>query len=124
MLLVSTLVHLIMSFVCAAQQVEKLLSKVDQSPKKPMLDALKPSTKALIQDGLSRHSDVDVKVAVASCISEITRITAPNAPYTDDQMRRASILETVSKVRSCVIMLDLECDGLIVEMFEHFPKSV
>lgn len=38
--------------------------------------------------------------------------------------KRASILETVSKVRSCVIMLDLECDGLIVEMFEHFLRSV
>ncbi|GKA26860.1 sister chromatid cohesion protein PDS5-like protein isoform X1 [Tanacetum coccineum] len=43
--------------------------------------------KALIQDDLLRHSDVDVKVAVASCISEITRITAPDAPYDDDQMR-------------------------------------
>ncbi|XP_076948936.1 uncharacterized protein LOC143621383 [Bidens hawaiensis] len=128
-------------------KVEKLLSKVDQSPKKSMLDALKPSIRALIHDKLSKHSDVDVKVAVASCISEITRITAPDAPYDDDQMRdvfqlivssfegladqssrsyakRASILETVSKVRSCVIMLDLECDGLIVEMFEHFLKSV
>ncbi|PWA55577.1 Armadillo-type fold [Artemisia annua] len=127
--------------------VERLLSKVDQSPKKSMLDALKPSMKALIQDDLLRHSDVDVKVAVASCISEITRITAPDAPYDDDQMRdvfqlivssfedladqssrsyikRASILETVSKVRSCVIMLDLECDGMIVEMFEHFLRSV
>ncbi|KAK9067878.1 hypothetical protein SSX86_011989 [Deinandra increscens subsp. villosa] len=128
-------------------EVEKLLSKVDQSPKKSMLDALKPSMKALIQDSLSKHSDVDVKVAVAACISEITRITAPDAPYDDNQMRdvfqlivssfegladqssrsynkRASILETVSKVRSCVIMLDLECDELIVEMFEHFLKSV
>ncbi|XP_076951233.1 uncharacterized protein LOC143624472 [Bidens hawaiensis] len=128
-------------------KVEKLLSKVDQSPKKSMLDALKPSMRALIHDKLSKHSDVDVKVAVASCISEITRITAPDAPYDDDQMKdvfqlivssfegladqssrsyakRASILETVSKVRSCVIMLDLECDGLIVEMFEHFLKSV
>ncbi|GJW21341.1 reverse transcriptase domain-containing protein, partial [Tanacetum coccineum] len=119
-------------------QVERLLSKVDQSPKKTMLDALKPSMKALIQDDLLRHSDVDVKVAAASCISEITRITAPDAPYDDDQMRdvfqlivssfedladqssrsyirRASILETVSKVRSCVIMLDLECDRMIEE---------
>ncbi|XP_076902123.1 uncharacterized protein LOC143556758 [Bidens hawaiensis] len=90
---------------------------------------------------------MDVKVSVASCISEITRITAPDAPYTDDQMRdvfqlivssfedladrssqsfnkRASILETISKVRSCVIMLDLECDELIVKMFEHFLNSV
>ncbi|GJR75952.1 armadillo-type fold protein [Tanacetum coccineum] len=128
-------------------QVERLLSKVDQSPKKTMLDALKPSMKALIQDDLLRHSDVDVKVAAASCISEITRITAPDAPYDDDQMRdvfqlivssfedladqssrsyirRASILETVSKVRSCVIMLDLECDEMIVEMFEHFLRSL
>lgn len=128
-------------------QVERLLSKVDQSPDKSMLDALKPSMKALIQDSLLRHSDVDVTVAVASCISEITRITAPDAPYNDDQMRdvfqlivssfeqladqssrsynkRASILETVSKVRSCVVMLDLECDELIVEMFEHFLRSV
>ncbi|MFS8034515.1 putative sister chromatid cohesion protein Pds5 [Helianthus anomalus] len=66
---------------------------------------------ALIKDSLSKHSDINVKVAVASCISEITRTTAPNAPYTDDQMmdlsdrssrsynKRASILETVSKVK-------------------------
>ncbi|KAJ0672162.1 putative sister chromatid cohesion protein Pds5 [Helianthus annuus] len=128
-------------------KVEKLLSKVDQSPKRSMIDALRPSMRALIKDGLSKHSDVDVKVAVASCISEITRITAPDAPYDDNQMRdvfklivstfegladqssrsyakRASILETASKVRSCVIMLDLECDALIAEMFEHFLKSV
>ncbi|KAL8209991.1 hypothetical protein R6Q57_006723 [Mikania cordata] len=128
-------------------QVETLLSRVDQSPRKSMVDALKPSMKALIHDNLLKHSDVDVKVAVASCISEITRITAPDAPYDDNQMRdvfqlivssfedladqssrsytkRASILETVSKVRSCVIMLDLECDELIVKMFEHFLKSV
>ena len=39
-------------------------------------------------------------------------------------IKRASILETVSKVRSCVNMLDLECDGMIVEMFEHFLRSV
>ncbi|KAI7752993.1 hypothetical protein M8C21_026734 [Ambrosia artemisiifolia] len=128
-------------------KVEKLLLKVDQSPRKSMLDALKPSMNALIKDSLSKHSDMDVKVAVASCISEITRITAPDAPYTDDQMRdvfelivscfedlsdlssrsynkRALILETVSKVRSCVIMLDLECDELIAKMFEHFLKAV
>ncbi|MFS7923339.1 putative sister chromatid cohesion protein Pds5 [Helianthus anomalus] len=128
-------------------KVEKLLLKVDQSPKWSMLTALRPSMNALIKDSLSKHSDIDVKVAVASCISEITRITAPDAPYTDDQMRdvfelivssfedlsdrssrsynkRASILETVSKVRSCVIMLDLECDELIVKMFDHFLKAV
>lgn len=52
-----------------------------------MQNALSPSLKALVSDKLLRHSDVDVKVAVASCISEITRITAPEAPYDDDQMK-------------------------------------
>nr|GEW24788.1 sister chromatid cohesion protein PDS5-like isoform X1 [Tanacetum cinerariifolium] len=112
-----------------------------------MRDALKPLMKALIHDDLLRHSDVDVKVAVASCIAEIIRITAPDPPYDDDQMRaafqlivssfadladrsslsyikRSLILEAVCKVRSSVIMLDLECDALIVEMFEHFLRSI
>ncbi|MED6216964.1 hypothetical protein PIB30_013179 [Stylosanthes scabra] len=128
-------------------QVENCLSKVEQSPSKSTQDALSPALKALIADKLFKHSDVDVKVAVASCISEITRITAPDAPYDDDQMKevfqlivssfeslhdmasrsyskRTSILETVAKVRSCVVMLDLECDALIVEMFKHFLKAV
>ncbi|KAF7830345.1 Sister chromatid cohesion protein PDS5 like B-B [Senna tora] len=128
-------------------RVESCLSRVEQSPTKAMQNALSPSLKALVSDKLIKHSDVDVKVAVASCISEITRITAPDAPYDDDQMKevfqlivssfenlydksspsytkRASIVETVAKVRSCVVMLDLECDALILEMFQHFFKAV
>ena len=38
--------------------------------------------------------------------------------------KRTSILETVAKVRSCVVMLDLECDTLILEMFQHFFKNI
>lgn len=38
--------------------------------------------------------------------------------------KRASILETVAKVRSCVVMLDLECEALISEMFQHFLSSI
>ncbi|RDX80536.1 Sister chromatid cohesion protein PDS5-like B-B, partial [Mucuna pruriens] len=128
-------------------RVESCLSRVEQSPTDSMHNALSPSLKALIADKLLRHSDDDVKVAVASCISEITRITAPEAPYDDDQMKevfqlivssfenlhdklsqsyakRTSILETVAKVRSCVVMLDLECDALILKMFQHFLKAI
>lgn len=39
-------------------------------------------------------------------------------------LKRVSILETVAKVRSCVVMLDLECDDLILEMFNHFLKAI
>ncbi|KAJ4958149.1 hypothetical protein NE237_025260 [Protea cynaroides] len=128
-------------------QVENCLSRVEQSPSKSMQSSLCSSMKALVADDLLRHSDMDVKVAVASCISEITRITAPEAPYDDEQMKeifqlivgafenmfdtssrsyskRVSILETVAKVRSCVVMLDLECDALIADMFQHFLKAI
>ncbi|MQM14229.1 hypothetical protein Taro_047158 [Colocasia esculenta] len=128
-------------------QAETLLSRVEQSPSQSMSAALRPAMKGLIAKELLGHSDVDVKVAVASCISEITRITAPEAPYDDDLMKeifqtivesfekldemqnrsyskRVSILETVAKVRSCVVMLDLECDALILEMFYYFLKTI
>lgn len=141
-----------------------------------MLNALKPSIEALVDKRLLGHSDIDVRVAIASCFSEITRITAPESPYNDDLMKvfssshmcvhlidswlmvlhfilvaynvqelfqrtvqafedlddmssrsfltRVSILETVAKVRSCVVMLDLECDSLILKMFRHFFRAI
>lgn len=52
-----------------------------------MRDALLPLMKALVSDKLMKHSDEDVKVTVTSCITEITRITAPDAPYDDEKMK-------------------------------------
>ncbi|ERN18641.1 dentin sialophosphoprotein [Amborella trichopoda] len=129
------------------EKVEFCLSRAEQSPSKSMSDALVPSTNALVTSELLKHPDKTIRVVVASCISEITRITAPEAPYGDDLMkevfqmivasfedlsdksspsfnRRVSILETLAKVRSCVVMLDLECDALIVEMFQHFLETI
>ncbi|KAF9688891.1 hypothetical protein SADUNF_Sadunf01G0035000 [Salix dunnii] len=128
-------------------KLERFLSNVDQAPPRSMQDALLPTMKALISSSLLRHSDEDVRFAVASCISEITRITAPDAPYNDDQMKEIfqltvasfkklsyasghcytkaiSILENVARVRSCLVMLDLELDELIIEMFQHFLKFI
>ncbi|KAL9249430.1 Sister chromatid cohesion protein PDS5 homolog C-like protein [Drosera capensis] len=127
--------------------IDARLSRVEQSPPESLQNALAPLMKALVADFLLRHVDEDVKVAVAACISEITRITAPEAPYDDERMKdifklivssfeklhdkpsrsygkRAAILETVAKVRSCVLMLDLECDELILEMFNLFFKTI
>lgn len=38
--------------------------------------------------------------------------------------KRVSILDNVARVRSPVVMLDLECDSLIVEMFCNFLGSI
>jgi hypothetical protein len=82
-------------------RVENFLSRVEQSPTKSMRSALYPSVKALVADQLFRHANVDVKVVVASCISEITRISAPDAPYVDDQMKK--IFQLI--VSSLVVMM-------------------
>ncbi|KAB2611541.1 hypothetical protein D8674_019573 [Pyrus ussuriensis x Pyrus communis] len=110
-----------------------------------MQDALLPIMKALISDELFRHSDMDVKLYVASCITELTRITAPVPPYNDEWMKEifqltvaafeklsyvsspfyrkaVSILHIVAKVRSSLLMLDLGCSALILKMFQHFLK--
>ncbi|XP_023879102.1 sister chromatid cohesion protein PDS5 homolog C [Quercus suber] len=112
-----------------------------------MRDALLPSVKALITNKLLRHTEMDVKVSVVSCIIEITRITAPDALYKDEQMKEifqfivtafknmphvstrsykkvVSILDTIAKVKLCLVMLDLECDALVVEMFQSFLKII
>ena len=60
---------------------------MEQAPPRSMQKALLPMMKALISDALLRHSDMDVKVSVVSCITEITRITAPDAPYNDERMK-------------------------------------
>ena len=38
--------------------------------------------------------------------------------------RRVAILETVARYRACVVMLDLQCDDLITDMFRTFFKIV
>ena len=70
-----------------------------------MRDALLPSVKALITNKLLRHAEMDVKVSVLSCIIKITRITAPDAPYKDEQMKEIfqlilAAFENMSRVYS------------------------
>uniref|UniRef100_A0A2P2LSP3 Uncharacterized protein MANES_08G068700 n=1 Tax=Rhizophora mucronata TaxID=61149 RepID=A0A2P2LSP3_RHIMU len=125
------------------KQAASSLSEMDQSPSTSMMESMQPFVNAIVKPELLRHQDRDVKLLVATCICEITRITAPEAPYTDDVLkdifhlivgtfsglsdisgpsfgRRVAILETLAKYRSCVVMLDLECDDLVNKMFSTF----
>ncbi|XWS11713.1 hypothetical protein CRYUN_Cryun37aG0022700 [Craigia yunnanensis] len=134
-------------FLMLLDKVENLLTSVEQAPPRSMQKALLPVMKALISDALLRHSEMDVKVSVVSCITEITRITAPDAPYNDEIMKEifqltvaafkslsnvasrcyskaVSVLDTFARVRLCLVMLDLECDELIMEIFQQFLKKI
>ncbi|TKW20995.1 hypothetical protein SEVIR_4G191000v4 [Setaria viridis] len=137
-----------------ADELAKLLEKaaeclhgIEQSPGLSVMEAIQPSLKAVTREEFLKHEDEDVKVLLATCFCEITRITAPDAPYDDDVLRdifylivgtfrglsdvnsqtfgrRVAILETVARYRACVVMLDLECDDLITDMFRTFLEVV
>ncbi|KAG5379956.1 hypothetical protein IGI04_027798 [Brassica rapa subsp. trilocularis] len=127
-------------------ETECLLRDVGQGQPLSMQHALIPSKNALVSSGLLTHPDSEVRVSLASCLTEIVRITAPRAPYGDDQMKEifrltveafekladASssrsygkaefVLDIVSRLNSCLVMLDLECDDLVPQMFRIFLK--
>ncbi|KAL2603500.1 hypothetical protein GLYMA_09G014600v4 [Glycine max] len=125
------------------KQAASCLTDLDQSPSASTLESMKPFFSAIVTPELLEHQDSDVKLLVATCVCEITRITAPEAPYSDDVLKnifqlivgtfsglsdtsgssfdqRVAILDTLAKYRSCVVMLDLECDDLVNEMFTTF----
>ncbi|KAM7525318.1 hypothetical protein LguiA_015220 [Lonicera macranthoides] len=131
------------SLIKLLKQAATSLSEFDQSPPKSVLESMQPFLNVIVKPELLKHQDREVKLLVATCICEVTRITAPEAPYSDDVLkdifqlivstfsglsdttgpsfgRRVLILETMARYRSCVVMLDLECDDLINEMFSTF----
>ncbi|KAL6544680.1 hypothetical protein OROMI_023542 [Orobanche minor] len=130
------------------KQSAACLTELNQSPPESVADSMQPLLTAIAKPEFLKHQDREVKLLVASSICEITRITAPEPPYDDDVLkfnllqdifelivstfsglsdtngpsfgRRVVILETVARYRSCVVMLDLECDDLINQMFKTF----
>ncbi|KAI8001151.1 hypothetical protein LOK49_LG09G00038 [Camellia lanceoleosa] len=131
------------SLINLLEQAATCLSELDQSPTKSILKSMQPFLNGIAKPGLLKHQDREVALLVATCFCEITRITAPEAPYSDDVLkdifhlivstfsglndtsgpssgRRVRILETLARYRSCIVMLDLECDDLVNQMFSTF----
>lgn len=51
---------------------------------KASLDSL---VKALVLPALIKHKDKDVRLLTMTCIMEILRIVAPDAPYSDKELQ-------------------------------------
>ncbi|KAJ4884771.1 Tudor/PWWP/MBT superfamily protein [Raphanus sativus] len=131
-------------------ETESLLRDVGQDQPLSMQHALTPSKNALVQRELLAHPDSDVRVSLASCLTQIVRVAAPQAPYGDDQMKEifrltveafekladdASfssrsygkaefVLDAMSRLNSCLVMLDLECHDLVLQMFRIFLRII
>ncbi|XP_052189555.1 sister chromatid cohesion protein PDS5 homolog B isoform X2 [Diospyros lotus] len=135
------------------RQAASALPELDQlASLKP---AIKPLSDSLVQHHLLEHKDKDIRLLVAICFCEIIRILAPNPDFTDSVFkdifklflslfveladtkspyfsRRLKVLETVNKLKFCVLMLDTGSEDLVLKMFntffnvvrEHHPQSL
>ncbi|KAA8538477.1 hypothetical protein F0562_027977 [Nyssa sinensis] len=109
--------------------------------------AIKPLSDSLVKHGLLQHKDKDIRLLVAICCCEIIRILAPNPDFSDAVFRdifrlflslfvelsdttspyfprRVKVLETVAKLKFCVLMLDTGCEDLVFQMFKTFFSVV
>ncbi|CAN6221585.1 unnamed protein product [Urochloa humidicola] len=130
------------------EQAVLYLCQIEQSPRQEVLEAILPSFNAFLREDFLNHEDEDVKVLLAYCLCEFLRITVDHAPYySDDILRgihylivstysglsdlnsqsfgeRVTILETNARYQIFVMMLDIECDDLITDMFRTFLEVV
>lgn len=79
--------------------------------------------------GIHNSSILFSPLPPCACLQEVFQLIVSSFENLSDKSsrsyaKRTSILETVAKVRSCVVMLDLECDALIIEMFQHFLEAI
>ncbi|WJX30406.1 hypothetical protein P8452_18948 [Trifolium repens] len=109
--------------------------------------ALKPLIHAVVSCGLLRHQDKDVKLTLAICITELFRVKAPEPPFEDKHLKdvfkliiglfadladtanplfskRVKVLNTVAQLRCCVLMLEIDCIDLVLDMFNVFFSVV
>ncbi|KAF0902491.1 hypothetical protein E2562_017891, partial [Oryza meyeriana var. granulata] len=127
------------------KQAESALSELSQSSS--LQEALHPLSESLVQTTLFNHKDKDVKLLVAVCFIEVMRVLAPDPPFSDEIFkeifrlfisvfadlaetsspylpRRIFILENVAALRCSVIMLDIGCQDLVLDMVKIFFSAV
>ncbi|CAG8556181.1 7930_t:CDS:10 [Paraglomus brasilianum] len=118
------------------------LKKIDQE--EVDTDSLASVTKELINESLTGHKDKSVKAYVAACLADVLRLHAPDAPYTDGELRDVfdffvrqlqnisdtsgpyfdtifHLLETLSTVKIVLLIIDLQdSDELMNQLFHDF----
>ncbi|XP_073134168.1 sister chromatid cohesion protein PDS5 homolog D-like [Henckelia pumila] len=129
------------------EKTESILTKVDQQPPSAIALALVPLMQTLITNEIMHHADVNIQIAAACCFTELTRISAPQHTYSGAEMkeffrlclivlkhlssesgrnydRALHMLETIARLKSSAILLDVDGDELIVEMFQLFFSAI
>ncbi|KAI8816533.1 armadillo-type protein [Fimicolochytrium jonesii] len=105
--------------------------------------SLQTVQKDLRSQSLLAHKDKGVRVLTACCLADILRLFAPDAPYNQNQLREIFefflkqmqglsdktsayyqmcfyLLDSLSTVKSVVLVADLNADDLVVDYFRSF----
>ena len=92
------------------QKAANALSQIKQSPQprtakelqaaKKQEDALKPLSNAVVCGGMLQHADKEVRLVVATCVTELFRLMAPEPPFEDKHLR-VSIMCSIVEI--CVV---------------------
>ncbi|OMO64698.1 Armadillo-like helical [Corchorus olitorius] len=83
------------------------------------MESMQPFLNAIVKPELLKHPDKDAKLLVATCICEITRITAPEAPYSDDVLK-----DVTPAVRKLAMNVIEQCSGKLEAGIKQFLISL
>ncbi|SPO02847.1 related to SPO76 protein [Cephalotrichum gorgonifer] len=122
------------------QRLFEELSDIDQD--RADKDSLMEVAHALAQRNLIQHKEPPIKAYVAACIVEILRVCAPDAPFTEDQLKaiftfiityilpalkdpshpyngqHKHVLTSLAEVKSILLLNDLDgADNLLLHLF-------
>ncbi|KAJ3292814.1 hypothetical protein HDU76_007122, partial [Blyttiomyces sp. JEL0837] len=107
------------------------------------LSTLQTIRKDLVMPSLIQHKDKGVRALTACCLAEVLRLFAPDAPYTESELKDifeffvrqimyiadtegpyfvhyVSLLESLSTVKSVVLVTDLNAEDLVTKIFKEF----
>ncbi|XP_051147710.1 sister chromatid cohesion protein PDS5 homolog D-like [Andrographis paniculata] len=131
-------------------QVEETVRYVWQGAPESTKVILAPIKELLLVDELFQHTDAQIKMIHASIMNEVSKITLPDAPFSEDIMKKIfqlfmvalkdlasgvtkttghllnnssrarRILDVMASCKTCLILLDIECDQMVVDMFQLF----
>ncbi|KHG12268.1 Sister chromatid cohesion PDS5 B [Gossypium arboreum] len=102
-----------------SSQAATCLSELDQSPPSTTVESMQPFLNAIVKPELLKHQDRDAKLLVATCICEITRITAPEAPYNDDVLK-----DVTPAARRLAMNVIEQCSGKLGAGIKQFLISL
>jgi len=92
-------------------QIEQPLETFKKAEATKKLEAaIKPLRKSILKHYLIKHTDKEVKLLVAICVSEVFRVLAPEPPFEDKYLR---VMRLFPCSYLCFSMLSQFLDALL-----------